>query len=141
MNRTEYIGKLNALYVGDKNCLEELITAYDEKDKEIERLQKENQILMNSMVTEAHTKETKEIERLNKRIEDLNIINEEHRELNGMIRKELQKKENIIKEVREHFKELIKYYNGEIGEETTYLYIHIGMINDVLEILDKENKQ
>ena len=38
MNRTEYIGKLNALYVGDKNCLEELITTYDEKDKEIERL-------------------------------------------------------------------------------------------------------
>ena len=38
MNRTEYIGKLNALYVGDKNCLEELITAYDEKNKEIERL-------------------------------------------------------------------------------------------------------
>ena len=38
MNRTEYIGKLNALYVGDKNCLEELITAYDEKDEEIERL-------------------------------------------------------------------------------------------------------
>ena len=38
MNRTEYIGKLNALYVGDKNCLEELITAYDEKDKEIQRL-------------------------------------------------------------------------------------------------------
>ena len=38
MNRTEYIGKLNALYVGDKNGLEELITAYDEKDKEIERL-------------------------------------------------------------------------------------------------------
>ena len=38
MNRTEYIGKLNALYVGEKNCLEELITAYDEKDKEIEIL-------------------------------------------------------------------------------------------------------
>lgn len=38
MNRTEYIGKLNALYVGEKNCLEELITTYDEKDQEIERL-------------------------------------------------------------------------------------------------------
>ena len=38
MNKTEYIGKLNALYVGEKNCLEELITAYDEKGKEIERL-------------------------------------------------------------------------------------------------------
>lgn len=43
-----------------------------------------------------------EIERLNKRIEDLNIINEEHRVLNGMIRKELQQKETIIKEVREY---------------------------------------
>ena len=40
MNKTEYIGKLNALYVGEKNCLEELITIYDEKDKEIERLNK-----------------------------------------------------------------------------------------------------
>ena len=38
MNKTEYIGKLNALYVGEKNCLEELITIYDEKGKEIERL-------------------------------------------------------------------------------------------------------
>ena len=38
MNRNEFIGKLNALYVGDKNCLEELLTAYDEKDEEIERL-------------------------------------------------------------------------------------------------------
>ena len=38
MNKTEYIGKLNALYFGDKNCLEELITIYDEKGKEIERL-------------------------------------------------------------------------------------------------------
>lgn len=43
MNRTEYIGKLNALYVGDKNCLEELITTYDEKDKEIERLKEEKE--------------------------------------------------------------------------------------------------
>ena len=33
MNRIEFIGKLNALYVGEKNCLEELLTSYDEKDK------------------------------------------------------------------------------------------------------------
>ena len=46
MNRTEYIGKLNALYVGKKNCLEELITAYDEKGQEIERLNnKEEQLI------------------------------------------------------------------------------------------------
>ena len=62
MNRTEYIGKLNALYVGDKNCLEELITAYDEKDKEIERLKS---------------------------------INEEHRILNGELRRELEVEKDI----------------------------------------------
>lgn len=38
--------------------------------KEVEKLEKDKQMLLNSMITEAHTKETKEIERLN------NIINE-----------------------------------------------------------------
>ena len=33
--------------------------------KEVEKLEKVNKMLLNSMVTEAHTKETKEIERLN----------------------------------------------------------------------------
>lgn len=102
MNRTEYIGKLNALYVGEKNCLEELITAYDEKDKEIERL--------------------------NKRIEDLNIINEEHRILNGMIRKELQQKENIIKEVREYIAN--SFITGDEIFRT-----------EILEILDKVGEE
>ena len=37
--------------------------------KEVEKLEKVNQMLLNSMVTEAHTKETKEIERLNNIIE------------------------------------------------------------------------
>ena len=46
--------------------------------KEVERLEKVNQMLLNSMVTEAHTKETKEIERLN------NIINEVGRESRGV---------------------------------------------------------
>ena len=35
MSREEFIGKLNALYVGEKNCLEELLTIYDEQEKEI----------------------------------------------------------------------------------------------------------
>lgn len=65
-----------------------------------------------------------EIERLNKRIEDLNTINEEHQILNGMIRKELQQKENIIKEVREYI-------------EKNYIYIQHVTYNKLLEILDK----
>ena len=111
MNRTEYIGKLNALYVGDKNCLEELITAYDEKDQEIERL--------------------------NKRIEDLNTINEEHQILNGMIRKELQQKENIIKEVRE-LKEDKKI---EKIQQRTDTGLFGSMINDEIKVAEAINKQ
>lgn len=34
MSRDEFIGKLNMLYAGDKNCLEELLTTYDELLKE-----------------------------------------------------------------------------------------------------------
>ena len=104
MNRTEYIGKLNALYVGDKNCLEELITIYDEKDQEIERLKE--------------------------RIKDLNTINEEHQILNGMIRKELQQKENIIKEVREYIEDR---YDGEVLTHT----FDKDNVGELLEILDK----
>ena len=85
MNKTEYIGKLNALYVGEKNCLEELITIYDEKDKEIERLN------------------------------------------------------NIIKEVREYIErnteEKKSWLNG-IPDYTVFK----GDANELLEILDKENK-
>ena len=111
MNRTEYIGKLNALYVGEKNCLEELITIYDEKDKEIERLKE--------------------------RIEDLNTINEEHRMLNGMIRKELQQKENIIKEVRE-LKEDKKI---EKIQQRTDTGLFGSMINDEIKVAEAINKQ
>lgn len=49
MNRVEFIGKLNALYVGDKNCLEELLTTYDEQSKEIERLKENNQAMQEEM--------------------------------------------------------------------------------------------
>ena len=73
MNRTEYIGKLNALYVGDKNCLEELITAYDEKDKEIERLKNGCKELEQQIddLYKLETTLTNENERLNKALQDI----------------------------------------------------------------------
>ena len=81
MNRTEYIGKLNALYVGDKNCLEELITAYDEKDKEIERLNKRNKEIYEGFMTTTKelTEYAEEIERLNNIINELEKWSEEYR--------------------------------------------------------------
>ena len=78
-----------------------------------------------------------EIERLKERIEDLNIINEEHQILNGMIRKELQEKENIIKEAREyiltHKLYCFKYDEEELFEITTDKKAK----DELLEILDK----
>lgn len=80
----------------------------------------------------------KEIEKLKERIKDLNTINEEHQILNGIIRKELQQKENIIKEVRECIeKEYVQMKNKEYNLSWNNLeYI----IKELLEILDKENK-
>ena len=66
---------------------------------------------------EEYFKKDKEIERLKK-------INEEHRILNGELRKELQQKENIIKEVRE-------YIQNPIHEMSVKSY------QELLEILDK----
>ena len=43
MNREELIGKLQMVYVGDKNALNELIGYYDGLKEIIETVQKENQ--------------------------------------------------------------------------------------------------
>ena len=73
--------------------------------------------------------------KLQERIEDLNTINEEHKILNGMIRKELQQKENIIKEVREYI-ESNKIYTNEKQEAYTLKNTWYGL--ELLGILDKE---
>ena len=45
MNKEELIGKLQMVYVGDKNALNELIGYYDGLKQGIEQLQQENQEL------------------------------------------------------------------------------------------------
>ncbi len=107
----------------------------DKKDKEIERLKEElefEKATNKELISTGADLENKLYEeqdknkRLNKRIEDLNIINEEHQILNGMIRKELQQKENIIKEVREYIE---KY-----TDNTNFLEVPS---KELLEILDR----
>ena len=63
-------------------------------------------------------------------IERLKNINEEHRILNGELRKELQQKENIIKEVREYIQDR---YDGEVLTHT----FDKDNVGELLEILDK----
>ena len=82
---------------------------------------------------EKYTDQQEEIKRLNKRIEDLNTINEEHQILNGMIRKEIQQKENIIKEVRENI-------NKKLNINSDYVDYDFGtelLRQELLEILDR----
>jgi hypothetical protein len=90
VNKTEYIGKLNALYVGEKNCLEELITIYDEKDKEIERLNNKNEELLSLYTTEREVKDDyktiiNELEKwLKERLEKLDIYGYDDDVFNGI---------------------------------------------------------
>ena len=59
-----------------------------------------------------------------KEIERLKNINEEHRILNGKLRKELQQKENIIKEVREYVN---NYFIIGAGSE------YLRRLNEILD--------
>ena len=70
-------------------------------------------------------------------IERLKNINEEHRILNGELRKELQEKENIIKEAREYIKKHGDYnkLSGCIEELDLY------KINELLDILKGSDKE
>ena len=76
---------------------------------------------------EKYTGQKEEIERLKN-------INEEHRILNGKLRKELQEKESIIKEVREYIKQ-----TGQYLEDIKRFKVDVlepDYLN-ILEILDK----
>ena len=70
-------------------------------------------------------------------IERLKNINEEHRILNGELRKELQQKENIIKEVREYCINRNQYFNEARIEQYTFSREEEYSIENILEILDK----
>ena len=55
-----------------------------------------------------------------------------------LLEQKLQQKENIIKEVREY---IINNYNTELSVDSYYRYKDLVEFNDILQILDKENKQ
>lgn len=89
-----------------------------------EDLKKQIELLVRDDESNQQTiiKQSEEIERLKN-------INEEHRILNGELRKELQQKENIIKEARNKIENTIINCDG-VAED---------LIDDILDILDKEN--
>ena len=42
MNKEEFIGKLQMVYVGDRNAIDDIISEYDRLNKEYERIYNEN---------------------------------------------------------------------------------------------------
>lgn len=96
------------------------------------KVQEANDLNNFNIFTDEEQELVNEIERLKERIEDLNTINEEHQILNGMIRKELQQKENIIKEVSKELKEFNEEYLVSEGDHSVYRYL-----NKLIEKLKK----
>ena len=86
MNKEELIGKLQMVYVGDKNALNELICYYDGLKQVTEELQQENKQLKeelkytvpivehNKIVSKKLKENQKYKEVIDKAINDLNII-------------------------------------------------------------------
>ena len=75
-----------------------------------------------------------EIQELNKRVEDLKTINEEHQILNGMLRKENDRLNNIINNA---IKGIEDYYYGD-EEYKKYDYTLAYQIYHILKGEDKE---
>ena len=79
----------------------------------------------------------KRLDEREQEIERLKNINEEHRILNGELRKELQQKENIIKDVRENI-------NKKLNVNSDYVEYDFGtelLRQELLEILNGSDKE
>ncbi|MBQ5695646.1 MAG: hypothetical protein IIV48_03220 [Clostridium sp.] len=79
MNKEEFIGKLQMVYVGDRNAIDDIISEYDRLNKEYERIYNEN-----CKLREEHNitdiKLLDENNRLNNIIDELEKWIEEHKQ-------------------------------------------------------------
>jgi len=167
-DREHFITTLQACYFGDRNAYNEIVRIYDEKEyteAEIEAIKylKEHSIttiksnfltgeheLICKFKNDANPQDIFEIldkEKLRMSNEELyNILKIKDSMIDELIKK-LDNKENIIKEVREYIDEHAKWdYSGGTWEEHSAewhdLDVTVSMfIRELLEILDKENKE
>ena len=82
-----------------------------------------------------------EIQELNKRAEDLKTINEEHQILNGMLRKENDRLNNIINELEKELKErYLDFKDSECEEIKASAYEDISILERLKKLKgsDKE---
>ena len=91
MNKEELIGKLQMVYVGDKNALNELIGYYDGLKQVIEELQQENKQLKQQF-----DKYKKKITPL-KMLQQLEVLQQENQKYKEVIDKAIEYIENVKK--------------------------------------------
>ena len=97
MNKEELIGKLQMVYVGDRNALNELIGYYDGLKQGIDELKQENQKLKEQLQQKEDivNKAKEKLDKANKKIENMFDNGNENRIIDDLL--ELQKILNINK--------------------------------------------
>ena len=113
MNKEELIGKLQMVYVGDKNALNELSGYYDGLKQGIEELQQENQELKAELqlYQGALSREHEAIHRANELEEVIDKATNELFILKDMIYKPETREENF--EIQRKISLIIKRLNGK----------------------------
>ena len=116
--------------IEDLEKLNTTITMENERlINEMKKLEKDNQTLMNSMVTEAHTK-------LQEELENLKNTNEEHRILNGKLREENKDLQQRIDKAINYIKCGIK---GDLNDDRAY--VDENALLDILQELKGSDKE
>ena len=133
MNKEELIGKLQMVYVGDKNALNELIGYYDGLKQGIEELQQENQKLKKQLeyLRSGEYYNQLRFERdMLQYVADNGKVSKEDKEFIDMTHRNTELLE-VIEEVREYIEDWL-FNAGGNGASMNY-----EDINELLHILDK----
>ena len=121
MSKEELIGKLQTVYVGDINALNEMIGYYDGLKQGIEELQQENKILKENA------------ENNDKVVDKVNWENQLLKKENKQLKEQLEASEKARKEAIDKLKTLGKFD----GEKCTRSFkLWTADFNELISILD-----
>ena len=128
MDKEELIGKLQMVYVGDRNALNELIGYYDGLKQVTEELQQENKILRENA------------ENNDKVVDNVNWENMLLKKENEQLKDNLNKLREYIKETK--LKEFEKSYGKRYGKTFTQAEIIVcNMILDIMQEIEQGSNE
>ena len=144
MNKEEFIGKLQMVYVGDRNAFNEIVEdnqklkneiiyAKTEIDRLNETIEKKNTYYDNLAVD--YRIEHEEKNRLNNKVSELEDINEKIGLALDSAENKVDRLNNITKNQNRKIKLAIKIF-----ENINKIYGESSSINDVIDVLKESNK-